>query len=84
MKSSSFMGKVLIAVGMLFVLLSMGTFISEANAGCLMPPATTTCGGTSPTGPGGCAAGTCIGSRYPFGPPCACIDNYFSLKCYCD
>ena len=81
-KKSNLLGNVSIAVGLLFVVLSMATFVSEANAGCT--PDEPSCRNTSPTGPGGCDAGTCTGVKYLFGPECDCIDNIFSQKCYCD
>lgn len=57
MKSESFISKVILALGVCMLLLSLGAFVDQANAGC------GGCGGTCPTFVPhpvfGCNSGTC-------------------------
>jgi hypothetical protein len=82
MNRKSLLGKVSVAIGLSLVVLSMGTFITQASAGCC--EGSPTCNGTSPTGPGGCAAGFCNGTGLACWTGCTCGENFFTLKCYCD
>ena len=78
MNQSSLLGKVSVAFGLLFVVLSMWTFISQAMAGC--------CGGTPLCSEqlvaNGCVPGVCHTGTLCY--MCKCDEDFFHSDCVCD
>lgn len=78
MNQSRLLAKLTMALGMCFAMLAVGTSVSEAVC-CEGVP---TCNGTSPTGPGGCAAGACSPAGI-YCVTCICGPDFFNQECYC-
>ncbi len=80
MKSSCFFGKVFVALGVCMLLLSMGVFVDQANAGC-------SCDGTCSTTPihpmYSCNHGTCNYDSLMCGSACDCFPDPSATFCEC-
>jgi len=77
MNRSRFPGSVSVALGLILVFLSMGTFITEAKAACC--DGIPSCLGTPASG---CAAGTCTAAG-AWCLTCLCLLTYDDQRCLC-
>lgn len=79
MKSSCFLGKVLVALGICMTMLSFDAFINESEGACMYCVEASCAGQQGPN----CSAGVCNSGCFCYGN-CACkVKSIDTMKCGC-